>query len=183
MSAINWSRGYARSTAFFILLCLFASPGFALECGDVLNAGTYEMDADLQCDFPRDVPSLRLMGGAKLEMNDHTLTCLADPAVGSGDGIYLEGGDNEVSGGNIEGCGVAVRLGGYGRHRVSKLNVSGDRQLVIVVSGSNVVQDVVASLGDIAFAVSGRDNVLLQNQSLSATRMDSWWAEITTVDQ
>jgi parallel beta-helix repeat protein len=102
-------------------------------------------------------------------MHDHTLTCLADPAVGSGDGINLEGGYNEVSEGNIEGCGVAVRLEGYGRHRVSKLNVSGDGILVhIAEGGSNVVQDVVASLGLIAFAVAGRDNVLLHNQSLSA---------------
>ena len=180
MHPINQSHRYARSSAFCILLCLFASPGLALECGDTLGPGTYEMEADLQCDLPPGVPSLRLSGGAKLNMHDHTLTCLADPAVGSGDGIWLEGPSNEVSGGNIEGCGVphgqvgvAVRLVGNG-NRVSKLNISGDlfpHQILVNIGGSNnVVQDVVTSLGDIAFAVGGRDNVLLHNQSLSATR-------------
>ena len=98
MHPINQTRRYARSSAFCILLCLFASPGLALECGDVLGpGGTFEMDADLQCDFPAGVPSLVLMGSVKLNMHDHTLSCLADLVDGgTGFGISLEGANDEV---------------------------------------------------------------------------------------
>jgi hypothetical protein len=170
MSAINRSRGCPRSTAFCILLCLFASPGFALECGDVLGpGGTFEMDADLQCDFPRGVPSLRLSGGVKLNMHDHTLSCLAHlDDGGDGDGIWLEGANDEVSGGTIDHCGSAVALRGDGGHRVSQLNVvGGNGDLLEILSNRNVVQDIVASEGSRAFVVSGDENIVMHNQSLS----------------
>lgn len=172
MSAIHQSHRYARSSAFCILLCLFASPGLALECGEVLGpGGTFEMDADLQCDFPARVPSLVLMGGVKLNMHDHTLSCLSNLEVGGdGDGIWLEGANNEVSGGNIEDCGVAVELRGDGGHRVSQLNVfGGNRVLLGILSNRNVVQDIVASTkeGDRTFVVSGDENLVMHNQSLS----------------
>jgi len=176
MTGVKPAHRYSHCSAFFVVCCLFASPGFAIECGDTLGPGAHDMDADLSCNFPAGTPSLVLMGDAILNMHDHTLTCLADPTVGpSGDGIWLEGAHNEVTTGNIEGCGVAVELRGQGGHVVHFLNVSGDGGfLIYILSDNSIVHDVVASLGDGAFVVVGDWNAIIQSQTLSAQGNGFW---------
>jgi hypothetical protein len=165
-SARTWGRA-ALACALFLI----AAPGFAIDCGETLPPGNYDMDADLDCDLPRGEPSLRLSDGATLDMHHYTLTCHSDPATGGGDGIWLEGSFNQLSNGNVEGCGVAVLITGGSSNRVSRMNVDGYREVISVNGTANLVRDVIASGGIVGFEVSNDDNVLRRNQSLSAANV------------
>jgi parallel beta-helix repeat protein len=176
MLAGSPSHRWLRYVAAFAVLGLLAPAAFAIECGDTLAAGHHELDADLSCGFASGTPSILLSGGATLDLRQHTLRCTADLNIGpAGDGIWLEGARDRVTNGTIDGCGVAVDLRGEGRHEVSHLSVSGEARLLIwVESDRNRVHDVVASLGDGAFFVSGNQNLLTNNQSLSAQGNGFW---------
>ena len=100
------------------------SPGWALECGQSLDRGSYQLEQDMVCG-PGSGPALTLTGNVKLRLNGHVIDC-----DGTGrDGVLLLGRDDKVVDGVVRQCEDGVKVAGTGHHlikRVTSQNNNGD---------------------------------------------------------
>ena len=100
------------------------SPGWAFECGDILDRGNYKLEQDVVC-APGDGPAFTLTGEAKLDLSGHAIDCNGTKR----DGVLLTGSGDKVFNGVVRQCDDGVKVAGTGHHlikQVTSQNNNGD---------------------------------------------------------
>ena len=184
------------------VLAVLLGPGDAqakIKCGSILGpGGAYVLERNLTClqvdkagtEYPDRIGVLKLIGGASLNLNGHTVTCNArDTGPNAKDAWGIVARDSTVKNGTVRGCGYGVvasgslvegmtldgngtgvmlraKFGGGGNVIMGNTAMNGSFGFGVFEIGGNTLIDNVAKDNEVGFYTVDADVTLIGNVAL-----------------